>query len=135
MVAHGGSHNDTLCVAEIKEAMKGEEKLMGLYSKSLYKFVNGYNFVRCFYGKCPECGKRIFSVGDDVVGNKIKAKFVCDCGKKYREVVYSKDMKKYKYPQALTETIKDKKFGEIKVLKFKGKYYFISPNKIRSRSI
>lgn len=108
---------------------------MSLYTKNLHSFLNSGRFVRCFYGQCPDCGKHIFSVGDDAVGDKIKAKFICECGKKYKETVYSPDMGKYKYPQALPEVIKDKKFGEIMVLKFRDKYYFVSPNKIRSRSI
>lgn len=108
---------------------------MSEYTRALHKFLNGYSFVRCFYGKCPICGKRIFSIGDDVVEDKIKAKFVCECGKKYKETVYSSNMNKYKYPQVLAETIKDKKFGEIKVLKFRGKYYLVQRDKIRSRTI
>lgn len=108
---------------------------MSRYTKALYNFLNGGNFVRCFYGKCPECGKRIFSIGDDAVGDKIKAKFVCECGKKYRETVYSKELSKYKYPQALPEVIKDKKFGEITVLKFKDRYFLVEKDKIRSRAI
>lgn len=108
---------------------------MSEYTRALHKFLNGYSFVRCFYGKCPICSKRIFSIGDDVVEDKIKAKFVCECGKKYKETVYSSNMNKYKYPQALAETIKDKKFGEIKVLKFRGKYYLVQRDKIWSRTI
>ena len=106
-----------------------------LYLKTLHKFINQDRFIRCFYGECPDCGKRIFSVGDDVVGNKIKAKFVCSCGKKYKETVYSPDLGHYKYQQALVETIHDVKFGDIKVLKFKGKYLLITPQKIRSKQI
>lgn len=108
---------------------------MSRYTRALYNYLNGGNFVRCFYGRCPECGKRIFSIGDDVVEGKIKAKFVCECGKKYKETVYSKDLKHYKYPQALAEVIKDKKFGEITVLKFKDKYFLVERDKIRSRAI
>ena len=108
---------------------------MSEYTKELNKFLNSYHFVRCFYGKCPECGKRIFSIGDDVVGNKIKAKFICECGKKYKETVYSAERNKYKYPQALAETIRDKKLGQIKVLKFKGKYILVKNDKICSRTV
>lgn len=108
---------------------------MSEYTKALHKFLNGYSFVRCFYGKCPSCGRRLFSVGDDVVDHKIKAKFVCECGKKYKETVYFPGMNKYKYPQALAETITDKKFGEIKVLKFRGKYFLVQNDKVRSRTI
>lgn len=108
---------------------------MSEYTKALHKFLNGCSFVRCFYGKCPSCGRRLFSVGDDVVDHKIKAKFVCECGKKYKETVYSPGTNKYKYPQALAETIRDKKFGEIKVLKFRGKYFLVQKDRIRSRTI
>ena len=61
---------------------------MSEYTKRLHKFINGYEFVRCFYGECPDCGKHVFSVGDDAIGSKIKAKFICDCGKKWIETVY-----------------------------------------------
>lgn len=109
---------------------------MSLYTKSLHRFINRNGFVRCFYGKCPECGERIFSIGDEVIdNNKIKAKFVCECGKKYKETVYSGKLKKYKYPQALCEIIRDKKFGEIKVLSFRDRYYLVTPDKIRSKPI
>lgn len=106
-----------------------------IYLKNLCNFINKDRFIRCFYGKCPECEKRIFSVGDDVINNKIRAKFVCSCGKKYKETVYSPDMGHYKYQQALAEEIYDAKFGNIKVLKFKGKYLFITPEKIRIKTI
>ena len=45
------------------------------YTEALHNYINRNGFVRCFYGKCPECGERIFSIGDEVIDNKtIKAK-------------------------------------------------------------
>ena len=108
---------------------------MSEYTKRLHKFINGYEFVRCFYGECPDCGKHVFSIGDDAIGSKIKAKFICDCGKKWIETVYSAERNKYKYPQALCKEIYDKKLGDIKVLEFKGRHYLVTPEKIRSRTI
>lgn len=104
---------------------------MSEYTKRLHKFVNGYEFVRCFYGECPNCGKHVFSVGDDVIDYKsIKAKFICDCGKKWKETVYSPEMKKYKYPQALVQEYHGKK-----VLRLGNKMYLVLPDKIKSKEV
>lgn len=109
---------------------------MSEYTKRLHEFVNGYEFVRSFYGVCPNCGKHVFSVGDDVIDYKsIKAKFVCECGKKWKETVYSQQMKKYKYPQALVETYHDDKKGDVKVLKLGNKIFLVTPNKIKSKEV
>ena len=110
---------------------------MSEYTKRLHKFTNSGNFVRCFYGVCPECGKRVFSIGDDVVEDSvIKAKFICSCGMKWRETVYSRSMKKYKYPQALVEDYYDHKSGkDVKVLKLGNKIYFPTANKILSKEV
>ena len=106
------------------------------YTQRLYQFVNRKGFVRCFYGTCPQCGKHIFSVGDDVVdNNKIRAKFVCECGKKYKETVYSAEMKRYKYPQALVYPYKDKKRGNVNTLKLYNRIYLITPTKIMSKEV
>lgn len=109
---------------------------MSEYTRRLHKFVNGYEFVRCFYGVCPNCNERVFSIGDDVIDfSSIKAKFICDCGKKWKETVYSPELGKYKYPQALLDSYYDKKLGEIKVLKLKNRVYYVTPNKIRSKEV
>lgn len=105
---------------------------MSDYTKRLYKFINGKIFVRCFYGKCPECGKHIFSIGDDVVDNsKIKAKFICDCGKKWKEIVYSKKYKHYKYRQAIVIQYKDDK-KIMNVLKLNDVVFKVTENSIKS---
>lgn len=107
---------------------------MSDYTERLYKFINGKIFVRCFYGKCPICEKRVFSIGDDVVNfDSIRAKFICECGKKWKETVYSPELGKYSYPQALVETYSDKKRGKIKVLKLMNKIYLVTPDKILSK--
>lgn len=98
------------------------------YVTALYKFLNSGKFIRSFKGKCPECGAELWSVGDDVVDNRIKAKFICDCGKKYKEVVYSPKMKKYKYTQAVGVDFDTSK-GVVKVLKHFDDYYRPVPAK------
>ena len=104
---------------------------MSEYTKRLHKFVNGYEFVRCFYGECPVCGKHVFSIGDDVIDySSIKAKFICSCGKKWKETVYSKDLTKYKYRQALVQEYNGKK-----VLRLGNKIYLVLPDKIKSKEI
>lgn len=108
---------------------------MSEYTEKLYEIVNGYEFVRCFHAKCPECGEKVFSIDENIVGNKLKAKFICDCGKKWCETVYSPRLKKYKHQQALVEEIRDQKYGRIKVLKTVDRYYLVTPDKIRSKQI
>ena len=109
---------------------------MSPYTKRLHKLVNDpHKFVRCFYGKCPECGQRVFSIGEQVENSKIRAKFMCNCGKKWIETVYSKDMKKYKYPQALVEEYRDTKRGRIKVLKDNKRIWLVTPEKILSKEV
>lgn len=110
---------------------------MSEYTKRLHKFINRNGFVRCFLGICPECGKHIFSIGDDVVdGFEIKAKFVCECGKKWKETVYSPKLKKYKYPQALVNEYYDEKKGKtVKVLKLHNKIYLPTSKKVLSREV
>lgn len=92
-------------------------------------------FVRCFYGVCPKCGKRIFSIDDNSVENKIVAKFICDCGKKWKETVYSSKKKEYKYPQMLVEEYKDKKRGRIRVLKRLNEVWLVTPDKILHKEV
>ena len=110
---------------------------MSEYTKRLHKLVNGYGFVRCFYGECPVCERQVFSVDEDVVENNtaIKAKFVCECGKKWKETVYSRNSKKYKYRQALVEDYRDRKKGMVKVLKMDNRIYLVTPDKIMSKEV
>ena len=110
---------------------------MSEYTKRLHKFINKSGFVRTFYGECPTCEKHVFSIGDDVVDNNtaIKAKFICSCGRKWKETVYSRDMKKYKYPQAIPEDYHDPKRGNVKVLRMNGKMYLVTPEKILSKEV
>lgn len=109
---------------------------MSEYTKRLHKFINKDGFVRTFYGECPVCGKHVFSIGDDVVDNyAIKAKFICSCGKKWKETVYSRDMKKYKYRQAMPEDYHDSKRGVVKVLRLSNRIYLVTPEKIMSKEV
>lgn len=103
---------------------------MSEYTKRLYEFINGYEFVRSFYGVCPECGKNVFSIGDEYKDNKIKARFICECGKKWKKVVYSPEIGKYRYPQMIVATHTDKRGREKKVLKRLDTIWFVTPNKI-----
>lgn len=109
---------------------------MSKYTEMLHKHITENGFARSFYGECPICGKHIFSVDDDVDNLYcIKAKFVCECGKKWKETVYSKDMRKYKYRQALVEDYRDKKRGIIKVLKMGNRIFLVTPEKIMSKEV
>lgn len=109
---------------------------MSDYSERLHNYINRNGFVRSFYGKCPECGKRVFSVGDDVVDfSKVKAKFLCPCGKKWKEVVYSRELNKYKYPQALVEEYRLKGVGLVKVLKLNKRIYYATKDKVLSKEV
>lgn len=110
---------------------------MSEYTKRLHRFVNSKAFVRSFYGKCPNCGKSVFSIGDEVTKDctAIKAKFVCTCGEKWKETVYSRDRKKYKYRQALVKDYHDPKKGDIKVLDMGKRLFLVTPDKILSKTI
>jgi len=109
---------------------------MSTYTKRLYELVNNsHKFVRCFYGICPECKKRVFSIDEKVMKDKIKARFICSCGKKWQETVYSSTMNKYKYPQALVEDYRDKKRGLVKVLKRGKRIWLVTPTKVLSKEL
>lgn len=109
---------------------------MSDYTQKLHALVNDpHRFVRCFYGVCPECKKRIFSVKEQIKGSELKAYFICDCGKKWKETVYSAQMKKYKYPQALVDTYRDKKRGEVKVLRRLNRIWLVTPDKVLTKEI
>lgn len=92
---------------------------MGQYEDRLSKVVNEPGFKRLFYGECKNCGKKIWSVGEqiDVEKGVIKALFLCNCGAKFKRIVYTRDEKGgYKYPQGLVTdvTINGKKQRVIK---------------------
>lgn len=109
---------------------------MKSYNELLYDVVNGGNFVRSFYGVCPECGRRIWSVGEKHnEGLSIQALFKCDCGKKYKETVYKKGCKKYKYPQAIAKDIPTKKYGVVKGFELANAKYIILPEKVLKKEV
>lgn len=107
---------------------------MSKYTQELYNKVNGKGFFRSFYGECPSCGKRLFSINDIVKDNKIKALFICpECNRKYKETVYSEDMKKYKYMQSIVYDYKDQKKGNVKVLRIKDRMFLVTPDRILTK--
>ena len=107
---------------------------MSRYIDMLYDRVHRGGFFRSFYGKCPECGQRVFSIDDEIVGNKIRAKFICDCGKKWIKTVYSPEMNRYRYPQAIVDVYRDKKGRETRILKMGDEMWFVKKNKIVYRN-
>ena len=112
------------------------------YSERLYDRVNSGEFVRCFLGRCPDCGARIWSIEESYhqePTGKIKAWFVCKCGKKYKETVYPYEhddgTKTYKYSQSLPEKVNTKKWGKQFMLKTKKNTYLITPDGIKKKKI
>lgn len=110
---------------------------MSEYTQRLHKFINQGTFVRCFYGECPTCGKHVFSIGDDVTADytAVKAKFICSCGRKWKETVYSREMHKYRYRQALPESYLDPKRGSVNVLRLGNRIFLVTPDKIMSKEV
>lgn len=109
------------------------------YNKALYDFVNSKIFVRVFYGKCPDCGKRIFSIDEyvDEDYQRIRARFLCSCGKKYTQTMLDfrqKPCKGYRYPQGIVTEVYDKG-KKRRYIKCKNKYYLVKPDKILSKDI
>lgn len=91
---------------------------MDKYIRALKERVEEPGFCRLFYGECPQCSKRLWSVGEEVnySSGTIRAKFICPCGKKYKQTVYKKGKgKSYRYPQGLVidQIIKGKKMRMI----------------------
>ena len=76
------------------------------YPEMLYKHLEEC-CLRVFVTNCPECNKEIFSVDEKIIFNsdekKIVAKFICDCGKKFKSVAidYNEENCKYKFKQVL----------------------------------
>lgn len=98
---------------------------MGEYEKRLKKVVEQPGFKRLFYGKCKDCGKEIWSIGEQINVDKgtIKALFVCNCGARYKQTVYSRESRGgYKYMQGLVTdvTLKGKPYRVIRA--YKGLY-------------
>lgn len=106
---------------------------MGKYEEALLNYMDSKDFVRTFYGECPNCNLRIWSIGEeyDLEKGHIKAHFVCNCGKKFKKVVFSKKNKyKYRYPQGLVEYLDSTTKDSVKVIKTAHNYYTVSPDKI-----
>lgn len=106
---------------------------MGVYEERLSKVVNEPGFKRLFYGECKHCGKKIWSIGEqiDIESGTIKALFVCNCGAKFRRVVYSREHKGgYRYPQGLVTDITIK--GKLhRIIRAQSGLYMVSPEGIK----
>lgn len=107
--------------------------MMGQYEERLSKVVNEPGFKRLFYGICRDCGKKIWSVGEQIDVDKgvIKALFICNCGAKFKKTVYTRNEKGgYRYMQGLVTdvTINGKKQRVIKA--YKG-IYKVTPNGVK----
>lgn len=110
---------------------------MGKYEKKLYDTVNKDGFIRLFHAKCKECGKPIWSVGEqiDIDTGTIKALFLCNCGAKYKKVVYDREHKGgYRYQQGLVDdmTVKGKK---VRAIKTYHEIYLPTPEKVLVKKI
>lgn len=84
---------------------------MGKYEERLKKVVEEPGFKRLFHGTCKNCGKKIWSVDEtiDIDNGTIKACFMCNCGAKYKQVVYTREKKGgYRYEQGLVTDMKIK---------------------------
>lgn len=108
---------------------------MGQYESKLNKYVHSKGakgFIRLFKNACPNCGEEIFNVNEKVEADKIVGYFLCNCGKKFKEVMYSKELKKYKCPQGMVKNYKRKGQecrGVDMTLQF-GKIYIITDKKV-----
>lgn len=105
---------------------------MGVYEKRLYATVNKPGFCRLFLGECKECGTKIWSVGEDIdlETGRIKARFLCNCGAKYKQTVYSRGHNStYRYQQGIVDdmTMKGKKCRIIRTLNY---IYFPTGEKV-----
>lgn len=108
---------------------------MGIYEESLLEYMNSSAFIRVFHGKCPECGAVIWNVGEeyDLKKQCIKAKFICNCGKKSIQTVFSKEKGyKYRYPQGVVEQLKPSK-DSIKVIKQTNAIYKVTSNGVKKK--
>ncbi len=106
---------------------------MGRYEKKLKEVVDEPGFKRLFYGTCKDCGKKIWSIGEqiDVENGKIKALFLCNCGAKFKQTVYDRNHKGgYRYCQGLVTdmSIKGKKR---RVINSKDGVYLVTPEGVK----
>lgn len=111
---------------------------MGLYEQKLLEYMYSKDFVRTFHGKCPDCGKRIWSIGEHYDGEKhrIVAHFICNCGAEFNKTVFSKSKGyKYRYPQGIVEYLESTTKPCIKVIKQNNVIYKVTENGIKKRSL
>ena len=104
---------------------------METYIQKLYEYTRPENFCRSFRKTCG-CGKSLWSIGETATENvNIKAFFICpNCGKRTKEVVYKKGLKKYRYPQAIAKDIYTEKFGKQRGFELDGTKFLVLPDKI-----
>jgi len=84
---------------------------MALYEQRVHKYVNSKGkdgFIRLFKGKCKSCGTSLFNVNEKAEDGKITAFFLCNCGAKFKQTMYSKELSQYKYPQGIVKNYKRK---------------------------
>ena len=106
---------------------------MGRYEERLKKVVDETGFKRLFHGKCKNCGERIWSVGEqiDIDTGTIKAMFICNCGAKYKQVVYSREKKGgYKYEQGLVTDMKIKG-KSVRIIRAQSGLYRVTANGVK----
>lgn len=107
---------------------------MGVYEKKLLDYMYSRDFIRTFLGKCPECEARIWDIGEEYNPEKgyIKAKFICNCGKKFKKIVFSKSKGyKYRYPQGIVEYKEPTTKGSIKIIKQNRCYYEVTQDGVK----
>lgn len=111
---------------------------MGVYEEQLIKYMNSSDFVRVFHGICPDCGKRVWNVGErfDSEKHRIIAQFVCNCGAKFDKTVFSKAKGyKYRYPQGIVEYTKSTTIPCDKIIKQNNFIYKVTTNGVKKKPI
>lgn len=96
--------------------------------------MNSKDFIRTFLGKCPECESRIWDIGEEYDPEKghIKARFICNCGKKFKKVVFSKSKGyKYRYPQGVVEYKDAGTKDSVKIIRQNKCYYEVTPDGVK----
>lgn len=109
------------------------------YIKKLHALISKPDHpYRFFHGKCPNCGKQLWSIYEEIdsITGTIKAGFLCpDCDKKFKQIVYKRNSKKgYRYEQGIVEdyTRRGKTYKAIRTYRA---LYIVLPNKILKKPI
>lgn len=113
--------------------------MVNKYTETLYALINKPDPpYRLFYGTCPDCKKKLWSIHEEVneENGTIKAGFFCpDCKKKFKQVVYKRNSKKgYRYEQGIVEDYtRGKKV--YRVIRTYRALYIVLPDKILLKMI